>query len=327
VRAMRRPADVQRVRYWSGQQLRSGDLRAQGVTEDELRWWHNRAVHAAYGVVDGLGVTSAPPGYSVAPGLAYDGYGRELLIPCPVTAPPPCKTRGEQPTTWTLLIAYDAGADASSCTRDEIDGACVPAGRCPGNDRIHFFWVPRAVEGDCAGVPLARILRTDTTYYTLDPSYVPPAVRPLAQPRVATGQTPPGDTAWEEWTELDDPGITDDRTLFGFQVAVDTSAGGFVKTPCYFAWLKGSRVWRSPDPSGGQTMQTNWWLPFDWIVDAAPSGFTFRVLVVDGQVSVQGLLNLRNFLTFVRCYDIHICWIGVEERNELPYDWCEECCA
>lgn len=321
---MRRPVDVQRVRYWHGQQLRSSDLRAQRTTDEELRWWHNRAVHGAYGVVDGLKVTQTASGYRVEPGLAYDGYGRELIVPCPVDVAAPCKVEVPSPpglVWWTLLLGYDEGTDRSVCApRDDLGGACLPAGRCPGNEGIRFFWVPRKVESDCAGVPLARCTYACTTY-TPD-SFVPPKVQPLAQPRIVTGQTSRGYTGWEEWLEPVDPQTPDgDQYLLGFQLSVDTSAAGFAKTPCYFAWLDGPREWQSVGPV------TNWRIPYDWIVDETAGGFTVRVPLIDDELPQgQKVLSLENFLIFVRCYGLYVCWMGIEERCPPPYEWCQECC-
>ena len=41
--------ELQRLRYWQGQKLLSRDFRDQVSYESELRWWHNRALHNAYG--------------------------------------------------------------------------------------------------------------------------------------------------------------------------------------------------------------------------------------------------------------------------------------
>jgi hypothetical protein len=321
---MRRPADVQRVRYWHGQQLRSSDLRAQRATDEELRWWHNRAVHGAYGVVDGLTVTQTASGYRVEPGLAYDGYGRELIVPCPVDVPPPCAV--EVPASgllwWTLLLAYDGGGHRRSCTGADLDAACLPAGRCPGNDEVRFFWVPRKVESDCVGVPLARYAYNGTKY-TPD-SFVAPKVQPLAQPRIVTGQTPRGYTGWEEWLEPVDPTV--DQTRLGFQLSVDTSAAGFAVTPCYFAWLDGPREWQSLQQGGSGTVVTNWRMPYDWIVDESSGGFTLRVPLIDEFITDEKILSLQNWLIFVRCYGLYVCWMGIEERCPPPYEWCQECC-
>src|SRR5690606_23425466 len=59
-----RPTRWERQRYWHGQLLRSTDLGDQLVQEAQLRWWHNRAIHNAYGVVAGLVVEEfTPPPY------------------------------------------------------------------------------------------------------------------------------------------------------------------------------------------------------------------------------------------------------------------------
>src|SRR5687768_5816526 len=81
------PPDIQRMRHVPRQMLRSRDFRDQETTDAELRWWHQRAVHDAFGVADGLVVTRSADGASVtvAPGLAYDCYGRELRLRAPRT--------------------------------------------------------------------------------------------------------------------------------------------------------------------------------------------------------------------------------------------------
>src|SRR5579864_1624026 len=45
--------ELERTRYWQGQLLKSGDLNGQVSTDLQLRWWHNRALHNAYGVALG----------------------------------------------------------------------------------------------------------------------------------------------------------------------------------------------------------------------------------------------------------------------------------
>jgi hypothetical protein len=54
---IREPLELQRLRYWQGQMLRSRDLRDQVATEAQLRWWHNRALHNVFGVASGFEVT------------------------------------------------------------------------------------------------------------------------------------------------------------------------------------------------------------------------------------------------------------------------------
>jgi hypothetical protein len=78
------PRELQRLRYTPGQDLLSRDFRDQGRFDEQLRWWHNRAMHGAFGVRAGLRVqpveTAPQPRVEVSPGLAYDSFGRELIL-------------------------------------------------------------------------------------------------------------------------------------------------------------------------------------------------------------------------------------------------------
>src|SRR6516225_2672470 len=51
--------NLQRLRYWQGQMLRSRDFRDQLAIEGQLRCWHNRAMHNAFGVASGFKVLGA----------------------------------------------------------------------------------------------------------------------------------------------------------------------------------------------------------------------------------------------------------------------------
>ena len=53
----RLPAVLQRIAHTEGDLLRAHDLNAGLASEDELRWWHNRAFHEPYGIALGLSVT------------------------------------------------------------------------------------------------------------------------------------------------------------------------------------------------------------------------------------------------------------------------------
>ena len=63
-----------RLRHGQGESLSGRDFSDQAAQDDQLRWWHNRALHRAYGVAQGLEVdlASEPGTAVVSPGLAYD---------------------------------------------------------------------------------------------------------------------------------------------------------------------------------------------------------------------------------------------------------------
>src|SRR6185436_14669761 len=74
-----------RVRFRERQPLRATDLNSEQAYHLALRRWHNVA-HHGWGIATGLALVSE--GLLVQPGLAVDGYGRELIVPKPVSLPP-----------------------------------------------------------------------------------------------------------------------------------------------------------------------------------------------------------------------------------------------
>jgi hypothetical protein len=70
---------VRRLHYFSGQSLSPEDLQAEQDYHREMRYLHNRLL--GQGVVSGLDVTAGDgSSVTVSPGLAIDGYGRELVL-------------------------------------------------------------------------------------------------------------------------------------------------------------------------------------------------------------------------------------------------------
>lgn len=158
-----RPVDPLRLRHGRGERLLGRDLADQADQDDQLRWWHNRALHQAYGIVDGLDVKIVEGVATVAPGLAYDGCGRALPLTRPrqVPVPPDAATR------YLVLAAGERG----------VTLCWLPAAACGHGVRL-------ATTGDGA------------------PPLAPSLVRPLARPRIGRGATVPGSTAWQPWVEV-----------------------------------------------------------------------------------------------------------------------------
>jgi hypothetical protein len=78
---------VTRVRFRERQLLRAVDLEAEQSYLITTRRRHNIGPHG-WGIVSGLELISTPDGIVVQPGLAVDGYGRELIVPSSVLVPP-----------------------------------------------------------------------------------------------------------------------------------------------------------------------------------------------------------------------------------------------
>ena len=262
---------LERVKYWQGQMLRSADLRAQSADTAQHRWWHNRALHNAYGVYQGLTASEAQGadgtfiGVTIAAGVGYDCFGRELIVDSPQTVALPVNVP-QGLVTMALVITYATSEDCSPESMQEICWTTVGT-----ESTVSFIW--KAVTCVCRkdGVPLAHVVVRNGRP-ALDPSFVPPGSRPIARPTIASGATLPTTTTWDPWT-IDVPtavtGALSAPALVGVKTTIDTSAAGFTRTPCYHAWL------------GGPLLDRNMWLllpdMFTSVTDETPTGFTFQM--------------------------------------------------
>src|SRR5712692_10775952 len=232
--------ELERLRYWQGQRLRARDFRDQTAIEAQLRWWHNRALHNAFGVSLGLAVSPVLvsgqlTAVRVTCGLAYDCFGRQLILQetreIPVPATP---SQGNQRATkMTLLMRYKEAAQFPR--RNDLAMACPPCSGSLFQEEPDFVWQLGDRVQVTDGVPLARV-SYDNQLAVFDQQFAAPISRPLARPHLASGATIPEHTVWEPWLiELSERPFP-----IGAQTKVDTSAAGFTRTPCYFAWLQGS---------------------------------------------------------------------------------------
>ncbi|MCI0485451.1 MAG: hypothetical protein L0229_02510 [Blastocatellia bacterium] len=274
------PIELQRLRYWQGQLLRSRDFRDQMDVEAQLRWWHNRSLHDAFGVSFGL---KASPVYAddgngsliavrLTCGLAYDCFGRELILQETRKIAVP-DSEGRKASGMTLLIRHKETALYQK--RSDRGEACLPGCDSTFQEEPEFLWRPSDCVKATDGVPLAvvnyeTLQGEDESVKTLrwQDEFVAPVSRPLARPRVASGMTIPGNTPWELW-RVSVPGKGD--VTVGVQTRIDTSTAGFTRKPCYFAWLQGPLF----DLENHVYIPT----PFPSITDASTEGFTFRLLM------------------------------------------------
>lgn len=312
------PIALERLRYEQGQQLRSNDRRDQVAIEAQLRWWHNRAMHHAFGVAEGLSVEKQDGSVVVRPGLAYDCRGRELILQRRRTIPTPPASDGG--SGFLLLVArYKESGEYPQ--RGDLSGVCVPGGQVEMLfESPAFEWLPEKTWTPERGVPLARATLADGIL-ELGASFVRPRARARAMPRIATGSTLPGATAWRLWRTTEGQG-TDDFVNLGFEVSIDATSAGFTETPCYFAWLRGS-LWN-------QRIDMFIVAPFQHLTDASRHGFTFRVLLPDMPVENadldgdarpranrnQGTIR-ETFPQFAARKKLYVYWIGIQEAPGL----------
>jgi hypothetical protein len=325
----RRPGgpDLERYLFWRGQLLKSRDLNDANAGEEERAYWHNRAVHDAYGVVLGLTVdpgTGMPSEVTVHRGLAYDAYGRELAVFAETPMPPP-RDVGERVEPWVLLLRHREEAPAPDAC------GCAGAG-APGSELV---WRRARRAGIRDGVALARgwwISGTAGWLFRPDENFHPQRARPFARPRLGHGETPPGGTPWRPWSEPPGPasgtdltgavlpGIVIPAAARGIEVSIDTSAAGFTRTPCYFAWLQGG-LWQLPH------RLTPTVLP-DRITEASRDRFTFSLWDPASSTATPSATNANGqslplaaqgvLLTFA-LQRLYVCWLGIEMSPAVPY--------
>src|SRR4051794_35670266 len=103
--------DIERLHYFPGQYLGALDFDAEQLYHRDMRRRHNVG-HHAWGIVVGLelNLLPAPSGGGVEawlmPGLAIDGYGREILVAGPTKLDPYLFSSFASPGLRTVFIAY-----------------------------------------------------------------------------------------------------------------------------------------------------------------------------------------------------------------------------
>lgn len=288
----RRPVDILRLRDVPRELVRSRDFRDRAAASDQLRWWHNRALHDAFGVASGMSVAlAADAGPAVVqPGIAYDRRGRELLLFTPRSVPLPARL---DPMTLMARYPEGGGTEAVLAWQPAVQAGGAPCG--PGD-----------------GVPLATL-----TFDRLRQGHTLTAVnarsRPLARPHIGDGSTPGDATPWQVW----DPMTSSEGSApLGLQVVVDTSTAGFTQVPCYFAWLQWPRVAASQLPYLLYLA-----VGFQYVEDEAMDHFTFRVLLPLNEFARQGgarfaaRANRDNRLAVARSLGLSLCWLGIQHDD------------
>lgn len=276
--------DFERFIYRQGQLLASRDFRDQGRMEAARRWMHNSAMHNAWGVAVGYefslpedseveGEEERPSNIwedgqplTVQPGIAYDCFGRELILPKAVTY-----SRGDLPDSPAEQGVFNVFLVASY----REPGRQPARIHCAGSASSAAFPPPLLrwkLERDVHyGLEVPILFVTFTENGPQVQRYAASQLHPQARPRIASGQTVPGQTAWRTWTVL----IENGEESLGLEVDIDTSDAGFQRTPCYFAWLTWPLFALLEDSSLPEMdLQLS---PFTNLANEKPDSFTFRV--------------------------------------------------
>lgn len=297
--------DLERLRHTPGEALLSRDFRGQAAMDEQARWWHVRGAHGAYGVALGLltrawSAAGPPALILVSPGVAFDAFGRELLLSGVQQVAVPALPAGG---SLTLVLCYrrDGGAV------EDLSGAC-PGDAPPPFATAELVWLPSPTPLD--GVPLGRLTVPVGGGPTWSQDFRPPAARPFARPRIGSGATVAGATAWEPWQIGE---TASDRRALGIQVRIDTRAAGFTRVPCYFAWVQGN------DFAGKPPVVS---LPeAEFIAEARSTGFLFRTRLYRPDQAGSSLfasIPPPSQVALAR-RSLAVCWLGIQGSRLALY--------
>jgi hypothetical protein len=324
---------LERVQYWQGQMLRARDFLNLQAVEAQRRWWHNRALHNAYGIAEGLMSSPSPftpssTQVAISAGVAYDIFGRELILERTQSFPVP--PTGPQGLVGPLSLLVRYKPPSRRLNPAEVNEICWNAPGSVSAGTAEFVWKVGLMGytlDPAEGVAVFAVQYGAEGLIGQYPNYIPVSVQPVARPLLAAGATPPGSTPWTAWTVVFSESESAGPVTLGVQTWIDTSAAGFTQTPCYFAQLEGA-LWNP---------QANQFVPalFQSIGDECITGFNFRIRLqpVDlydtdepapkdsalnsGYITAPGL-----FAVFAQQQNLYVSWIGCQKRASI-----DSCCT
>jgi hypothetical protein len=228
----------ERLSFVDGQRLAARDLQSSVDNERCLAALHMRGLHDTWGVVFGLDVRildngTAGQSIQVTPGLAYDRCGRTVFLQEPLTlSPPPLPAKLDK--AWFDLVIRcadeaDDGASKGACDAMQRSGLHV--------EQPLWRWAWAEVFGDGEPPPLARdvhwgieipLARIVSTSQGAAAEHAGFAFRQIARRQVRPHMA---------GSHLDRGSLSVQGGLFAWSVVIDTSEGGFSRTPHYFVTL------------------------------------------------------------------------------------------
>lgn len=242
----------------------------------------------------------------IQPGIAYDCFGRELIL-----AQPQLLTRKifEDETgnirrdfifeAFFLVLCHQEVAESP------FKGCSITPDRTELRPPL-LAWKRKHEVRLGLEVP---ILSVEFTNQAIVHQYNTNPVRPQARPKIAYGQTTPGQTAWQTWsfTKFNEP------IELGIKVKIETSDAGFQSKPYYFAWLNGFII--VDDTSIKVPMPA-----FVSLTDEKRDSFTFCALLFTKIKSIQpsdtktamASEQKTDFSSFANQHKLTVYWLGIE---------------
>jgi len=315
---------IERQQFFNGQRLFADDLQSLEAFNREMRWLHNKSLHQP-GIGNGFAVVGKKGDreVTIGPGYAIDREGHEIvLIRDQVEAVPPVAAESDgTPVLFDLTVSY---LDEELEEAEVRQGICNQSGAVRLREEPVFCWVRLDANGQprepqqkleiLAGMRLvlarAQVLNCEL-YQDLSVAERINA-RPATLPYVCCGTS---ELKWKPLTFAPlDPGVifgaagngtplAELITAFaqglgffpwvlpvGLSAVVDTSACGFLNTPCYSARIDGSRfrtfhhLTSQGVPADVQIVLEG----FVQIVDPKPKSFTVNILLMGQVIAPSG---------------------------------------
>jgi hypothetical protein len=297
---------LERIAFFTGQRLTAADLTEVVRVDRELRWLHNRALHA-WGIGIGFAVTGerGDSAVTIGPGFGVDALGREIIlgeertktIPAVAAAP----DGGE--VSFYLVAAYRPDADQAVAERRP--GVCLPEGTVRLSEDPLLDWRPSNRLRPGTELVLAQVWVQNCRLSRAVSLAARRYARPPQQPYIAAGQTRAGATAWQPWRR--------GPRVVGVSTVVDTSAARFQSTPRYVAHVAGERF--LPAAAGGPGPLLA--LGAAAVEAATPNGFEMQVLLPgvpsEGTpVNPDAVRDPALAPAVAAALGWHVVWMGVE---------------
>jgi hypothetical protein len=331
---------VERQQFFNGQRLLASDLQELEGFNREMRWLHNQSLHQP-GIGNGFSVAGRKGAREVVtgPGYAIDCDGHEIVLTETWTEPVPAVAGDSEgrPVLFDLTVSYPEDQDLESA--ETRRGVCHPADTVRRREEPIFCWVrlhryetgQLTVADLTAGEQVRRgqrivVARAEVLNCQLNRDISVAqrrSARPPRQPFIDCGTVCPVD--WQVWWSIDRAGLQDELLtaieegaqpeegsflvyqfahFVGVQALIDTSAVGFLSTPCYTARIAGARIHAGYFIDG-----------FVCVSEPQPTGFVVQVLwdikSLEGDDGVQPIdMEVEKEL-----------WIHVKEAHETGADF------
>jgi len=290
---------LERLRFFPGELLTADDLTLLDGNNRQLRWLHNRTLHA-WGIAVGLDVLGKRGDTSVTvnPGFAIDILGREILLTTPLQIPIPAVPGGANGSAATYYLVANYVEDADEPTEEQRSAtACSPGGAVRLSNAPAILWKAAAQLNFGIDVVLGQVSIKNCVLAGPVLGSVRRYATPASCAALSAGELLAKDIHWTAWQQ--------GAVNLGFTAAIDTSAAKFQSIPRYMAQIIGNRSLASPKLTIAD---------FVSVTDGSRSGFTLQVALpgMSGGVNPAAITDPVGGPKLLAQLGWRVVWMGVE---------------